>query len=792
MLFTCIKLFHNELSTVVGVGLRPIALFYQPGIERNRIMVVVNLTLTIKYGLYCRLNFLRMVPLSRLTCPTIRVFVLFICLLGETAFAQPGKSLKWSADGQAFYQAEKSSIFAFQAKDGKQTTKISAAQLTPKGNAALPVEDFSFSADEKKLLVYTNSKKVWRYNTRGDYWLLDVPTGNLKQLGKGLPASSLMFAKLSPDGKQVAYVSGHNLYVEDLATGARKALTKDGSRRLINGTFDWAYEEEFDCRDGFRWSPDSRSIAYWQIDANKIRDFLMINNTDSLYSFNVPVEYPKAGEDPSACKVGVVNIATARTTWMQVPGDVRQHYIPRMEWVPGQQAVILQQLNRKQNESVLYVCNAVNGQARKLYAEKDEAWIDIKSRWDDRELSGWDWTNNGKSFIWVSEKDGWRHLYQVDLNGKENLITPGNYDIINLLEVDEPNGQAYVLASPDNPTEKYLYRISLDGKGEPERISPLVETGTHEYDISPDAKYALHTFSNHYYRQRKELVFLPDHKSGEGSQIAMDLQSARFALHQEFFKVTTADGQTLDGWMVRPKNFDSTRKYPVVFYVYGEPASATVRNRYGASYNFLYNGDMSEDGYIYVSLDNRGTPQPKGREWRKSIYRKLGQINARDQAQGALALFKRHAYLDTSRVAVWGWSGGGSMTLNLLFQYPEIYQTGIAIAAVGSLLTYDNIYQERYMGLPQEERADYIAGSPVTNAKNLRGSLLYIHGTGDDNVHYQNAELLLNELIRYNKQFQFMSYPNRTHSISEGEGTFEHLSTLYTNFLKQHCAPGAR
>ncbi|MVT11234.1 S9 family peptidase [Chitinophaga tropicalis] len=730
--------------------------------------------------------------LHHLTSPSRRALTLLICLLGSTLYAQPGKSVKWSADAQSFYQADNSIIVAIRAKDGELSTKISKEQLTPKNQDPLKVEDFDFSSDEKKLLVYTNSKKVWRYNTRGDYWLLDIPSGNLKQLGKGLPGSSLMFAKLSPDGKQVAYVSGHNLYVENLATGARKALTKDGTRRLINGTFDWAYEEEFDCRDGFRWSPDSRSIAFWQINANKIRDFLMIDNTDSLYSFTVPVEYPKTGESPSACKVGVVNITSGQTTWLQVPGDAQQHYIPRMEWVPGQQAVILQQLNRKQNESILYICNAVTGKARQLYTEKDAAWIDIKSRWDNRELSGWDWVDNGKSFIWVSEEDGWRHLYNVDLYGKATLITPGNYDIINLLQIDEANNQAYVLASPDNPTEQYLYKVPLNGKGTPERISPLVEEGTHDYEIAPDAKYALHTFSNHYFHPQKEVVYLPEHKSGEGSRIAMDLQSARYMLRQEFFKVTTADGQTLDGWMVRPTNFDSTKKYPVVFYVYGEPAAATVRNKYGSGYNFLYNGDMSEDGYIYVSLDNRGTPQPKGREWRKSIYRNVGRINARDQAQGALALFKQHAYMDTSRVAVWGWSGGGSMTLNLLFQYPDIFKTGIAIAAVGSLLTYDNIYQERYMGLPQENKADYIAGSPITYAKNLRGNLLYIHGTGDDNVHYQNAELLINELVRYNKYFQFMAYPNRTHSISEGEGTFKHLGSLYTRYLKQYCPPGAR
>lgn len=719
-------------------------------------------------------------------------FLFVLCLLAGYIQAQPGKSVHWSRDGQSFYRVNQNAIEAFQLKDSKQSVKISTAQLTLAGGKSLKVKDFAFSADEKKLLIYTNSKKVWRYETRGDYWLLNLTDNTLKQLGKGLPASSLMFAKLSPDGSQVAYVSGHNLYVEDLSTGKRKALTLDGTRHLINGTFDWAYEEEFNCRDGFRWSPDSKSIAYWQIDATKIRDFLMIDNTDSIYSFTVPVEYPKAGESPSACRVGVVDVATAKTMWLQVPGDAQQHYITRMEWAPGKNELIIQQLNRKQNESILYMCNAVTGKAKKLYSESDPAWVDIKSRWDDGELAGWDWSKDGKSFIWVSEKDGWRHLYRIDMNGKETLITPGKYDVINLLSIDEAHNQAYILASPDNATQQFLYKVSLDGKGTPERISPSTEEGTHTYDISPDAQYAIHKFSNHYFSPQNEIVYLPTHKSGDTNPIFKTLQTARYAPRQEFFQVTTADGVTMDGWMAKPQNFDSTKKYPVVFYVYGEPAGATTTDQYGAGHNFLYNGDMAADGYIYISMDNRGTPLPKGREWRKSVYRKVGIINARDQAQGAQALFSRHAYMDTSRVAVWGWSGGGSMTLNLLFQYPAIYKTGIAIAAVGNQLTYDNIYQERYMGLPAENRQDFVNGSPITYAKNLQGNLLYIHGTGDDNVHYQNAEMLLNELVRYNKQFQFMAYPNRTHSISEGEGTFTHLSTLYTNYLKQHCPPGAR
>ncbi|MBW3546503.1 MAG: prolyl oligopeptidase family serine peptidase, partial [Bacteroidetes bacterium] len=259
----------------------------------------------------------------------------------------------------------------------------------------------------------------------------------------------------------------------------------------------------------------------------------------------------------------------------------------------------------------------------------------------------------------------------------------------------------------------------------------------------------------------------------------------------EFMTIKTEEGVAMDAWMVKPASFDPQKKYPVVFYVYTEPWGQTVQDRYGIGHNFMYQGSMADDGYIYVSVDNRGTPVPKGREWRKSIYRQIGRLNIKDQAMAAKKILEL-PYVDTSRVAVWGWSGGGSATLNLLFQYPEIYKTGIAVAAVANQLTYDNIYQERYMGLPQENMEDFVEGSPLAHAKNLQGNLLYIHGTADDNVHYNNAEQLIDELIRHNKQFQVMPYPNRSHGMAEGDGTFEHLTTLFTNYLKQHCPPGGR
>ncbi len=620
-----------------------------------------------------------------------------------------------------------------------------------------------------------------------------------------------MFAKFSPDGTRVAYVSEHNIYVEDISGGAgsgggsggavsgtAKCLTStQGTRKLINGTFDWVYEEELDCRDGFRWSPDGRHIAYWQIDANKIRDYLMLNTTDSLYPFIVPVEYPTVGQDPSPYKIGVIDLSggagNGSTKWMDIPGDPRQTFLPRMEWAANSSELILQQLNRKQDESKILLSNIATGNTTPLYEEQDSAFIECKGAWQDGVVAGWDWLKDGKEFLWVTEKDGWRHIYRISRDGKkETLVTRGNYDIISVSLIDEKNNYVYFIASPENATQKYLYRTRLDGKGKLERLTPADQPGTHEYDISPNARYALHTYSNANTEETQDWLDLATRQSLAKATEAGGMHlPPGMKKKVEFFKVRTADGVEMDGWIVKPTNFDSTKKYPVVFYVYGEPAAQTVEDRFGAGFNFLYSGDMAAEGYIYISLDNRGTPAPKGREWRKSIYRHIGRLNIRDQAMAAREILK-WPFVDSSRIAVWGWSGGAASTLNLLFQYPDIYKTGIAVAAITDQVTYDNIYEERYMGLVSENPEDYKAASPLTYANNLKGNLLYIHGTGDDNVHYKNAELLLNALIKYNKVFQFMAYPNRTHSVSEGEGTRRHLSTLYTDFLRKNCPGGGR
>ncbi|RZK38514.1 MAG: S9 family peptidase, partial [Hymenobacter sp.] len=557
-----------------------------------------------------------------------------LSLVAAAAGAQVGPGTQWTKDGYGYLQVRPDSVVQL---DARQPTKVqtilSKKQLTPAGQAApLKVRRVALSDDGHLILLNTNTKRVWRYDTRGDYWVYDTGTKKLTQLGRGRPESSLMFAKFSPDGRRVAYVSEHNLFVENLADNRITQLTSDGTDKLINGTFDWVYEEELDCRDGFRWSPDGQRLAYWQLDARKTPNYLMLNTTDKLYPYTVPVEYPVVGEDPSRCRVGVIAVGGGETTWMDVPGDAVQHYLPRMEWA-GANELIVQQLNRRQNESKLLLCTAATGAVKPIYSETDKAWLDAKDG-----AVGWNWLEGGKSFVWSSEKDGWRHLYRVDRTGKEQLLTPGNYDVISLESIDEAGGQLYFLASPTNATQRYLYKVALKG-GKAERVTPANLGGTNGYDISPNGKIALHTYSSASTFPVADVVSLPTHQRLHGGEVPAP--AAKMKLPKtEFFQVKTVDGVTLDGWMVKPTNFDPAKKYPIVFMVYGEPASQTVTDRFGTGLNRLYQGSMADDGYIYASLENRGAPAPRGREFRKAIYHNIGALNIRDQAMGAKEVLK--------------------------------------------------------------------------------------------------------------------------------------------------------
>jgi dipeptidyl-peptidase-4 len=424
-----------------------------------------------------------------------------------------------------------------------------------------------------------------------------------------------------------------------------------------------------------------------------------------------------------------------------------------------------------------------SGKVRTLFTETDKAWVENENEFR--------WIDKGQKLVWLSERNGWQHVYTMSCNdGRATQVTKGDFDVIHLEAIDEKAGWVYYLASSDNPTQRYLYRSPLRG-GTPERVTPTEFIGTNSYSISPDGQWAIHSHSSFARPPVTALIHLPDHKIVKPFADNAALKKTLAALRQtpaEFFRVKIADNVALDGWCIKPPGFDPGKKYPTLFHVYGEPAGQTVLDRYGGR-NLLWHTMLAQQGYLVMSIDNRGTPAPRGRDWRRCIYRQVGILASADQADAVRTLLKERPYMDPARIAIWGWSGGGSMSLNAIFRYPDLYQTAMAVAPVPNQRHYDTIYQERYMGLPADNVDGYRNGSPIHFARQLKGNLLIVHGTGDDNCHYLGVEALVDELITHNKRFTMMAYPNRSHSISEGRNTTRHLFETLTRYLRENTPP---
>ena len=667
----------------------------------------------------------------------------------------------------------------------ERTVILSADDLVPAGgDKPLVIDDYAWSKDQSRLLLYTNSVRVWRAKSRGDYSVLDLESGELTTLGgPDAEPSTMQFAKFSPDSSKVAYVREADIFVEDLTSGNIEQLTRRDNESIINGIMSWAYEEEFRIRDGFRWSPDGSRIAYWQFDTSGVKDFLIINNTDALYPTITRIPYPKVGETISAARIGVVSLHTGNTAWAFLPGDPRNNYIPRMQWTQSSDEILLQHVNRKQDTNNVYLVNATSGESRKIFTDEEQHYLD--------DFYDVEWLDDGEAFTFVSERSGWRHVHKVSRDGQAVTdLTPGDYDIASLVKVDTEGGWLYFTASPDNMTQRYLYRAPIDGSGKKERITPEEYSGDNAYELSDDARYAVHTHSSFVQPPQYRLVALDGHRVlqtfEDNQELIGRLETLKLGKH-EFFQVEARDGLTLDGYIIYPPDFDPDKKYPIINYVYGEVWSQTVLDRWGGL-SHMWHLLMSQKGYIIASVDNRGTPSLRGRDFRKSLYGGIGILSSRDQSDSQKAMQERWTFIDSGRVGIWGHSGGGSMTLNMLFRYPEQYKAGVSRAPVPDQTLYDAIYQERYSGLLDEYADGYEQGSPITHAKNLQGKLLLVHGTGDDNVHYQGSERLIDELVRHNKKFDFLSYPNRAHGIREREGTRLHLHSTMSDYFDEHLA----
>ncbi|MHB8054276.1 MAG: S9 family peptidase [Candidatus Aminicenantales bacterium] len=691
---------------------------------------------------------------------------------------------RWLDGGAGYLTTERNAagageIVRYETSTGKREVWMSASQLTPPElGRLLVVADYALSASGTKMIFAVNPRPTMIRKTAFDYWVLDRTDGSWRKLAGNAP-DGVLYAKLSPDGTRAAYVRENNIYVENVPGGTIRPLTSDGSETIINGTSDWVYEEEFGLGDGFAWSPDGRKIAYFQFDQTGVPEFALINYTDTLYPVITKYRYPKAGQTNSAVRIGVVDAAGGPTVWLKTPGNPRDNYIARMAWAGNSREVILQHLNRLQNTNAVLLGDAETGDTREMFRDRDEAWVDVNEEFV--------WIDGGRNLLFVSERDGWRHAYAVTREGAARLITTSPFDLISVSGIDEANGWLYFIASPDNATQRYLYRSRLNGSAT-ERVTPAGAPGTHTYDLSPDGRWAFHDYSTFDAPGTSDLVRLPDHRAvrifADNAELRAKVKPI-LAGRTEMLRVPVDDGVVLDGWLIRPGDFDPAKKYPIIIYVYGEPAATTVSDSWG--YGRLLSAALADEGYLVASFDNRGTPAPKGRAWRKVVYGAVGVLASKEQAAAVRALAAARPYVDLTRVGVYGWSGGGSMTLNLMFRSPDLFKVGVAGAPVPDQTLYDSIYQERYMGLPGDNARGYHDGSPISFAEGLAGRLLIIHGTGDDNVHFQGTQRLLNRLIELDKPFHFMEYPNRRHGIRG-----PHLENLRYGFLLEYLPAGGR
>ncbi|MGH7476478.1 MAG: S9 family peptidase [Longimicrobiales bacterium] len=633
----------------------------------------------------------------------------------------------------------------------------------------IEMEQVQWSADRTKLLIFTNSQRVWRRNTKGTYYVYDLNRQELTPVSTR--AGWQMFAKLSPSGEQVGFVRENDLFLTDLRTGEERRLTDDGSETIINGTFDWVYEEELDLRDGWRWSPDGARIAFWQLDQSPVQTFYLIDE-QPLYPQLLPLRYPKAGTANSHARIGVIELASGMTRWLDTGPDSTA-YLARMDWAASADELVIQRLNRRQDRIDVLLADVASRSSRRILSESDEAWVDV-----DDDLT---WLDGGRHFIWSSERAGRNHLYLYARDGSlVRQLTQGDWDVTAFYGVDEDGRWLYYQSAQPAPTQRRLERVSLEGG---QRVALRDEPGTHAARFGPSFQYAVTEHSRFGVPPVTRVL------RGDGTELRVLIDNAALrarltgeqAPATEFFDFATPDGVTLNGWMLRPPAFSTSHDYPLLLYVYGGPGSQTVTDAWGGP-RYLWHVMLAQRGYLVASVDNRGTGA-RGRDFKKQTYLRLGQLEAADQVSAARHLASLD-YVDGDRVGIWGWSYGGYMTLLALMQGGPVFRAGIAGAPVTDWRFYDTIYTERFMRTPEENPTGYRDGAPLTYVEELVGDLLVIHGTADDNVHPQNTIQLVRALQDAGKQFDLMMYPNRTHAISSGQ-TGVHLYTLMTRWLDQ-------
>ncbi len=597
----------------------------------------------------------------------------------------------------------------------------------------------------------------------------------LELKGSGRDSRSRNF---SPDGQRVLYSDHGNLYVRHLGDDRTVAITKGPVERAVSNS-------------QAVWSPDGTRIAFVQSDASGVRTRPILVRSDPSYPGVRETRFARVGETIATLRVGVVDAEGSEMRWLAIPQPEEGYYLGQVSWAGNSDELLVEKLSRFRDEREFLLADVCTGAIRRIFHESDPAWVVASIR----KNAGLEWIRDGRAFIVLSEKDGWRHAYVYSRDSEEQtLLTPGDSDIIERVHVDEARGWFYYNASPDNGTQKYLYRVRLDGSGEPERVTPMNQPGTHEYDFSPDAKWAFHTYSTFDTPPVTELVQFPKHQVVrvlEDNDELREKMETLIAQPTEFLQLEIGGDVVMDAWMIKPSDFDPSRKYPVFVYVYGEPHAQTVLDVWGRVHAD-YHRAIADLGYLVVSIDNRGTPAPKGAAWRRSVFGKLGPLSTEEQAAGLKELGRTRTYVDLSRVGIWGWSGGGTNTLNAMFRKPDDYHVGIAVAAKPQPHLYNAWFQEIYMRDREVNAEGYDQAAAINYADGLKGDLLIIHGTGETNTHLEIMEGLVDRLIELGKPFDYMNYPDRDHGIRKGAGTALHLRMHMVRYLLNHLPPGPR